>query len=83
MIRVLVFGFLVACGGKPADQREPALVTFERRMCECKDSACATRVVQDFAAWSKRQPTQPQTQPGVAAEIMKRYNACMKALANK
>ena len=77
MIRVLLLA-LVACGGNPGERNEPPLAGFERKMCACKDKACAQRVVAELAAWSKRVPDgAPAVDPATAAEIMKRYNACM------
>ena len=78
MIRLLVLA-LVACGGNPGERKESPLAGFERKMCACKDKACAQRVVAELAAWSKRGGDEPKVDPTAAAEIMKRYNACMAA----
>jgi hypothetical protein len=67
---------VAACGG-PAEQPEPALVQFERRMCACADAECANRVIADMAAWSKRVPAGAHPEPRAMAMIMERYNACL------
>ena len=75
---------LVACGdgpGNTAIRGEPTLETFERRMCACRDAACAKQVVQDMAAWSQKIRA-PRTTGEDAAKIIARYNACMTE-ANK
>jgi hypothetical protein len=78
MIRIAFVFALVACGGKPAEHKEPPLLGFERKMCACQDKECAKRVIAEFAAWSKRVPDHlPKPDPAVAAEILERYNKCM------
>jgi hypothetical protein len=81
MTRAFVLSLAVACapGGDKFGRGEPGLTEFTTRMCACGDRACATKVIEDMARWTKRIPeTAPKPDPKVAADLMDRYNACMK-----
>ena len=61
---------------------EPTLETFERRMCACRDAACARQVVNEMAAWSRKLRA-TRDDPAETAQVMKRYNTCMAEAAAK
>ncbi len=78
-MRALGLCFVIACGDGPgatAIRGEPTLETFERRMCACRDAACAMQVVTEMAAWSQKVRA-PRDNPEDTMKIMARYNACM------
>jgi hypothetical protein len=83
---VITLLLVAGCGDGPGEQSvrgEPTLLGFERRMCNCRDAACATLVTAALARWSKQIPANaPKPDPTESAKIMARYNACM-AKANE
>lgn len=79
---------LVACGDGPnrtsvrGEALGQTLETFEKKMCACRDAACAKQVVIEMAAWSKKIKT-TRDDVEVMAATMRRYNACMAEATTK
>lgn len=82
----LVLCLLVACGDGPNKTsvrgEGQTLETFEKKMCACRDAACAKQVVIEMAAWSKKIKT-ARDDVDVMAATMRRYNACMAEATTK
>ncbi len=80
---VLSLGALSACGNKAGDAMVAKMEDYKKQACACKDTACATAVMEDMGKYATAHANDRGTQKQIdqVSKITTEMSECMTKLA--